>query len=117
MAKIQIITIIVNFFFIAYIIRLIVKGKLREEYAIVWIICTVFLTLFSFWTNGLEIIARLLDVYQATNLLFTGAIFSILIYLIHLSITASKLQNNIRKLSQEISLLKNELEKKDKESK
>jgi len=52
MLRIQIITIIVNILFILYIARLIVKGKLREEYAIVWIICTVFLVVFSFWTDG-----------------------------------------------------------------
>ena len=47
MAKIQIITIVANVLFILYISRLIIKGKLREEYAIVWVICTLFLLVFS----------------------------------------------------------------------
>jgi len=106
MARVQIITIIVNFIFIAYVARLIIKGKLREEYAIVWVVCTILLTIFSFWRNGLEIFARLFGVFEAPNLLFTGAIFAILIYLLHLSVVVSKLQNNIKNLTQEIALLK-----------
>jgi hypothetical protein len=111
MAKIQIITIVVNILFILYISRLIIKNKLREEYAIVWVICTIFLMLFSFWRNGLEVLARFTGVYQAPNLVFTGFIFAILIYLLHLSVVASKLYNDNKKLAQEIALLKEKFEK------
>lgn len=111
MAKIQLITILTNFLFIGYIAYLIVKGRLREEYAIVWVICTIFLTLFSFWRNGLELMAKMLGVFQAPNLLFTGAIFAILIYLVHISVVATRLHNHIRKLSQEMAILKNQLDK------
>ncbi|HVS94597.1 MAG TPA: DUF2304 domain-containing protein [Mucilaginibacter sp.] len=111
MLRIQIITIVVNILFVLYISRLIVKGKLREEYAIVWVICTVFLLVFSFWTEGLELLRRLTGVVVAANLVFTGFIFAILIYLLHLSVVASKLHNDNKKLAQEISLLKEEFNK------
>jgi hypothetical protein len=111
MAKIQIITIIANVLFVLYISRLIIKGRLREEYAIVWVICTAVLMLFSFWRNGLEVMARLTGVYEAPNLVFTGFIFAILIYLLHLSVVASKLHNDNKKLAQEISLLKEKFDK------
>ncbi len=114
MARIQIITIVINFFFILSIAYLIVKGKLREEYAIVWLICTVVLGIFSIWRNGLEVMSRLFGVYEAPNLVFTGFIFIILIYLLHLSIVNSKLQKNMTKLAQEIALLKQENEQKAK---
>lgn len=115
MARIQIITIVINFFFILYIAYLIVKGKLREEYAIVWLVCTIFLAIFSIWRNGLEVISRLFGVYEAPNLVFTAFIFVILIYLLHLSIVNSKLQKNLTRLAQEIALLKEENEKKAKQ--
>ena len=47
MARIQIIAIAISVLFLLYIVRLIVKGKLREEYSIVWIVCTIVLVLFS----------------------------------------------------------------------
>lgn len=111
MQRIQIITIIVNLLFILYIARLIIKGKLREEYAIVWVICTVFLVIFSFWPDGLELLSRLTGVVLASNLVFTGFIFAILVYLLHLSVVASKLHNNNKKMAQEMSLLKEQFDK------
>ncbi|MBA3704703.1 MAG: DUF2304 domain-containing protein [Bacteroidetes bacterium] len=109
MAKIQIIAITVSLLFLIYIVRLILKGKLREEYSIVWIICTIILILFSFWRNGLEVVAKMLGVYEAPNLVFTGAIFSVFIYLLHLSVVVSKLQSQNKQLAQDIALLKAKL--------
>jgi hypothetical protein len=111
MERIQIIAIIINFLFLLFIARLIIKGKLREEYAIVWLICTVLLVIFSFWRNGLEVFADAFGIFDAPNLLFSGFIFIILIYLLHLSIVNSKLQKNITNLTQEIALLKQKIEK------
>ena len=110
MARIQIIVIIINLLFLLYISKLIVKGKLREEYAIVWIICTIFLIIFSFWRKGLDVVAKMFGVYEAPNLIFTAFIFVILIYLLHLSVVNSKLQNNIKKLTQDMSMLKQSIE-------
>jgi hypothetical protein len=110
MARIQIIVIIINLLFLFYISRLIIKGKLREEYAIVWIVCTLLLIVFSFWRNGLDVLAKKFGVYDPPNLVFTGFIFIILIYLLHLSIVNSKLQKSITKLTQEMALLKQEKE-------
>ncbi|MBK7181882.1 MAG: DUF2304 domain-containing protein [Bacteroidetes bacterium] len=113
MAKIQIIAIAISLLFLLYIIRLIIKGKLREEYSIVWIVCTIVLIVFSFWRNGLEVMANLLGVYEAPNLIFTGAIFAILIYLLHLSVVISKLQSQNKQLAQDIAMLKEKMEKKN----
>jgi hypothetical protein len=106
MVRIQAIAIISNLLLLFYIGRLIVKGKLREEYAIMWIICTIVLVIFSFWRNGLVTVSKLFGVYAPPNMVFIGAIFAILIYLLHLSIVVSKLQEQNKILAQEISLLK-----------
>ena len=111
MARIQLITILINFFFILYISRLIVRGKLREEYAIVWCICTLGLVIFSFWSEGLDVMSKLFGVSVPANLVFTGFIFIILIYLLHLSVRNSKLQKNMTQLSQELALLREKVER------
>jgi hypothetical protein len=111
MFRIQIITIIVNFILLSYVAYLIVKGKLREEYAIVWCICTIILLTFSFWRNGLEVVSRIFGIYQAPNLVFTASIFVVFIYLLHLSVVSSKLQEQNKKLAQELALLKSLIEK------
>ncbi|MBL7882751.1 MAG: DUF2304 domain-containing protein [Bacteroidia bacterium] len=111
MAKIQIIAIAVSLLFLLYIIRLIVKGKLREEYSLVWIFCTLVLVVFSFWRSGLDVVSNLLGIYAPPNLVFTAAIFAIFIYLLHLSVVVSKLQSQNKQLAQDIALLKDKMEK------
>ena len=111
MARVQIIAIVASLIFLAFIARLIIKGKLREEYAIIWIVCSVVLIVFSFWRDGLDVIGKYVGVKDPPNLVFTGAIFAILIYLLHLSVVVSKLQEQNKTLSQDIALLKEKLKR------
>lgn len=107
--KIQLISMIGTVLFMLYIVRLIVRGRLRQEYAIIWIICTLVLLLFSFWRSGLETISLALGVYYPPSLLFLFAIGAIVCFLVHLSVVNSKMQENIRDLTQEVALLRYEL--------
>lgn len=109
MFRIQAIAIATSILFLLYIVRLIVKGKLREEYSIVWIICTVVLILFSFWRDGLAVVSDLVGVYSPPNLVFIAAIFAIFIYLLHLSVVISKLQAQNKQLAQDVALLKEKM--------
>lgn len=110
MQRIQIITLITSLLFLAYIARLIIKGRLREEYAIVWLVCTVLLVVFSFWENGLKKLTALFGVEVPANLIFTGCIFAIMVYLLHLSVVASKLQRQNKQLAQDIALMKQQIQ-------
>jgi hypothetical protein len=111
MFRIQAIAIVTSILFLLYIVRLIIKGKLREEYSIVWIICTVVLILFSFWRSGLDVVSNLVGVYSPPNMVFIAAIFAIFIYLLHLSVVISKLQSQNKQLAQNIALLKEQMGK------
>lgn len=111
MGKIQIIAIAVSLLFLLYIVRLIIKGKLREEYSIVWIVCTAVLILFSFWRSGLDVVSNLVGILAPPNLVFTAAIFAIFIYLLHLSVVVSKLHSQNKQLAQDIALLKEKINK------
>ena len=106
---IQIISILISFGFLGYISRLIIKGKLREEYSFVWVFGTAVLIIFSFWRNGLEVMATIFGVLSAPNLVFMASIFVILVYLLHLSVVVSKLQTDNKDLAQRIALLENQV--------
>ncbi|MFC5284550.1 DUF2304 domain-containing protein [Pedobacter alpinus] len=106
MIRIQVITLVVSILFLVYISKLIIRGKLREEYAIVWCASTLMLVVFSFWKDGLYILADLFGVFVPANLVFTACIFVILIYLLHLSVVSSKLHLQNKAMAQEIALLK-----------
>lgn len=89
-----------------FIIRQIIKGRLREEYSIIWFGCTIIFLIFSFWRKGLEQISSALGVFYPPSLLFMIAIGAIFIFLVHLSIVNSKLQSQIKDLAHEIAFLK-----------
>jgi hypothetical protein len=106
MDRIQVFAIVASLCFLASVLLQIKRGKLREEYALVWTLSTVILILLSFWRGALRSLAEIFGAYEPLNLIFAGAIFAVLIYLLHLSTTVSKLQLQIRLLAQEVVLLK-----------
>lgn len=108
--KIQLISIVGTVLFMLYIVRLIVRGRLREEYAIVWIICTLVLLVLSVWRTGLETMSLALGVYYPPSLLFLFSLAAIVCFLVHLSVVNSKMQHSIKELTQELALLRHELE-------
>ncbi|WP_461451702.1 DUF2304 domain-containing protein [Mucilaginibacter sp.] len=111
MLRIQIITIIASLAFLYLVFRMVVKGRLREEYSIIWLLFTGILVVFSFWEKGLLLVTDLFGIYLPANLVFTISIFIALVYLLHLSVVASKLQKQNKLLAQEMAIMKNEMEK------
>jgi uncharacterized membrane protein YhaH (DUF805 family) len=69
----------------------------------------VILLVFSFWRDGLQVVSNLFGIYEPPNMVFTAAIFATLIYLLHLSVVASRLHDQNKKLAQEIALIKLQL--------
>jgi hypothetical protein len=110
MTRIHFLIIAISLLFVVYISRLIIKGKLREEYALIWWISTAVLLLLSIWTRGLQWLADLFQVVVPANLVFAALIFAVLIYLLHLSLVNSKLQKNVTSLTQELAILKQKFE-------
>ncbi len=109
-ARIQVLSILACFLLLWVIIRLILKGKLREEYAVIWIVLCSFMLFFAFWREGIDYIAHKVGVYYAPSLLFIGAILLIMLYLLHLSLVNSKQEGKIKRLAQEIAFLRQQLE-------
>jgi hypothetical protein len=107
--RIQILSIIGSVFFLMHIGRLILKGKLREEYAVIWASCTGVLLILSFWRSGLERLAALLGVFYAPSLIFLAALFGVTLFLVHLTVVATRLEHQNKRLAQELALLKNEI--------
>lgn len=108
--RLQIMAVVVAVIFMFFIFRLITRGKLREEYSFVWIGCTALLLIFSIWRTGLDVIAKLLGIYYAPALVFMAAIFAIIIFLVHLSVINSKQHEQIKTLTQELALLKKQID-------
>ncbi len=106
---IQVLSLLGALSFMLFIARLIVKGRLREEYSFIWIACTVILVIFSVWRRGLTEISLLLGVYYPPSLIFLVGLFAVILFLVHLSVVISKMQQSIKNLTHEVAFLKKEL--------
>jgi hypothetical protein len=93
-----------------YILEMVRRRRLQEEYSILWLAGSVVILVLSLKRDWLEGISRVFGVVYPPSLLFVVAIFFILLILIHFSITVSKLYQMNKKMAQEIALLKEERE-------
>ena len=107
--RIQVIAIVCNLLFIYFVLNLVRKKRIREEYSLLWILfCMVFLV-FSFWRNGLEVLASWLGIYYAPMAFLLILILGILSILIHYSVVISGLSEQNNRLVQELGILKMEI--------
>ena len=108
---IQVVAVVAVLFFMVIIIRAILKGRLRTEYSFVWILMGLTLLGFSLWRESLELLAGYFGVFYAPSLIFMFFFLMVFIFLIHLSVVNSRQHEQIKKLAQEIALLKEKQER------
>jgi len=107
-----IITSIAIFIFIVELLR---RRKLSEEYSWLWMLTGIGMIVLVLWYNLLLFISKLIGAVTPTTTLFIFAILFLLIISIHFTIIISKLTLQVKDLSQEIAILKSELKERAKE--
>lgn len=112
--RIQILSVLVSFFVFFSVIELIRKRKLREEYSLLWIFFSLVFIILSFWRDAIEAIASLLGISYPPAALFLIFFAAIFLILMQFSIVISKMTSRIQRLTQELGILKSELEEKKK---
>ena len=114
MTRLEITAIVLSVLLLLYVLELVRRRRLNEEYSISWLIAGVVILILAIWRNILDFITRLIGgTFYTSTLFFFGILFLIIINL-HFSVRISGLSNMVRRLNQELALLKNEIEK-DKE--
>ncbi len=103
-----------NTLFLVFFFRLIIKKRLREEFSVIWIISSLFLNLFAFWREGIDVLAHFFGIYYPPAILFIILFMVLIVYSLHLSIILSKQKNDIKNLTQEIAFINQKLEQQSK---
>jgi hypothetical protein len=94
----------------ALIIYLIRRRRLREEYALLWFAVAAMIVVVSFFYPLVLWLTRLIGAVTPTTTLFMFSILFLLIVSIHFSVVNSRLKDQIKDLTQEIALLRHEVE-------
>ena len=94
---------------VCWVVWLLQQRKLREKYAILWVMVGLIALVLSAFPQLLEWAASLVGIMVPANLLFTLAIFLLLGVCLHLSLEISVVEDETRALAEEASILRNEL--------
>lgn len=108
MNRISVIAVLASAILLLYILEMVRRRKLREEYSILWLAGAVIMLVFSLKRDWLVRISDAAGIYYPPSFLFLISVFFILLILIHFSITISKLYQMNKRMAQEIALLKQE---------
>lgn len=96
-----------------FILNLVRRNKLDEKYSILWIILGIIILFVAIFPNSIITIAGWFNVYYPPTLMLLFALMVLGVYIIHISIVITKQNKMIVKLTQELAIVKEKMEKKD----
>ena len=102
----QILLIIFTVLFFIILVKNVKKGKLRTDYALAWILCSIALIILSVFPQIAFFVARLIGVISTANIVFAAIIFMLIILVYVLFNKVSMLEEKQKNLIQEIAILK-----------
>lgn len=109
-ARIQYVAILFCLILLVFLVRLILKRKLREEYIVVWLFALIGFLFIALFRNEMDVLAKWLGVFYSPSLLFMVFMAAVLMYSLHLSIVSSKMHWNIKHLTARLAIMQQELE-------
>jgi hypothetical protein len=100
-----------SFLFLLFIVRLVQKRRLTERFALAWMMIPLLLIFFSSNRALLEKLAAWAGIYYAPALMIPILFGLFILVSLYFSVKASKAENQIKRLTQELGLLKKGLER------
>jgi hypothetical protein len=92
------------------ILELLRRQQLREKYAAIWIAIGLVIAPLGFWPQLLDGLANRLGVASGASLVLFAGFVLVLLVCLHLSWEASALEAETRTLSEEVALMRTQLE-------
>lgn len=100
---------ILCFTLVGIIVELIRQHRLKEHYAIIWLLTAVSIFIFGMWPNSINLVSRIVRLHHLTTLFLVAFLFLLAIVL-HFTLAISQLFDRNRRLTQEVACLRFELE-------
>jgi hypothetical protein len=87
-----------------YVLNLVRRGRLSEEYSVLWMMATAGIAVLAFWRGGLHAITRLFGaVYDTSTIFFFGFVF-VFVNLLQQSMKLTRLESENRALARALAL-------------
>jgi hypothetical protein len=103
--NLRIVAIVGSVALLLFIVELVRRRRLKEEYSVLWVTTALLLCLLAAWGGLLGSLTHAIGaVSQGSTLYFFGLIFALLL-LLHFSVRVSDLERRVISMTQEIALL------------
>ncbi len=114
----KIFAVIVSIVFLCMIIQMVRKRRLLEQYSVIWLLLGFAMCVFGLWYDALQFVTALIGAGLTSSTLFFFGIVVCLLLNLQASFNLSQNATHIKNLTQEIALLKHQLqqEKADKKA-
>jgi hypothetical protein len=105
----QIFVALVGVMMLVFILNLVRRKRLREQYSLLWILSAIVLVLCAVFTRSVDKLAHLVGIYYPPAFLFLVAILMVMVLQFHFSTVISNLREQNKSLTQELGILGAEL--------
>lgn len=100
----RIIAIVGSIMMLVFVLELVRRRRLKEEYSVLWTITAVTLLVMSVWFGLLLKLTHAIGAVQPASTLFFVALIFVVVMLLHFSVRISHLERNHTTLVQELGL-------------
>lgn len=95
---------------LGFVIELVRRRRLREEYSLLWLATALIMLVLSVWRDLLHGLSDLVGIAYPPNLLFLLASLQLLLILLYFSTVITRLTQENKEIAQQMALLQYEVE-------
>ena len=110
MEKVQIVSLAAGMVVLFGVLELVRRGKLKENYSVLWICTTVVMILFAVFRHLIDRLGLLVGIYYSPSAFFLLAFIFLTVIMVQFSTVISKLTDRNKRLTQELALLRLRIE-------
>jgi hypothetical protein len=105
----QVFVLLVGLAMLLFVLNMVRRKRLREQYALLWILSAMLLALAAVFIQSVERLSHLVGIYYPPAFLFLLAILVLFVLAFHFSTVISNLREQNKALTQELGLLASEV--------
>lgn len=107
--NIYVVSIVISVLFLLFVLDLVRRQKLKEQYSLLWILFSIMLIIVAVNVQLVERMSAWLSIHYAPAVLFLFGLLFCFAFILHLTMVVTKLSNRLLRLTQEVTILKSRL--------
>ena len=95
---------------LVFVLELVRRRRLSEEYSLLWLFMTAGVAVLAFWSTALVSVTHLVGAHSANSVIFFFGLAFVMAVLLHFSVRLTRITENQKDLAQSIALLREKVD-------